>query len=231
MRRCLLGVLLAVLLVASTASASDWYCAARFGGMSNYYLYPIWMDDDVWGDYYYDGAWTPYMLRHIEGGIFDYRQFEIGLDKDPMFYELGFGWTSSNFEYNDPDSDYFETEKLSFYTVGLTGLYRFMNPNPIALDGGIRFQLNKAKAEWEWGVDDDTQTETHDIGGWSAGPVVRARWYFADGALALSPEIYFKYTSLTYEDIRDHGGRDEDVDEYDLSQMDTEYSLALEFHF
>ena len=64
-------------------------------------------------------------------------------------------------------------------------------------------------------------------------PVARARWYFADGALALAPEVYFRYTSLTYEDTYEYpnGDRETDTIEFDISQMDTEYSLALEFYF
>ena len=97
---------------------------------------------------------------------------------------------------------------------------------------GYMARKKVTKAEWEE-LNSYDETWTHDISGWSAGPVARARWYFADGALALAPEVYFRYTSLTYEDTYEYpnGDRETDTIEFDISQMDTEYSLALEFYF
>ena len=215
MRRSLLFCLaLVILLSATVASASDWYVGARFGGMSNYWLHPYWYDDD--------STWPYYYIRHTDFGIFDYREFDVGFRHDSWYAELGLGYSSATWTEKNAQTT---EEKVNWYTFSLAGLYTLAEPDPIELDVGLRFQLHSAN--WDYGVDSCCDNEK--ISGWSFGPLARARWYFAEGALALGPEVYPKYTSLAYEwDVE--GGR-EVMAEADLTSWDIEYSIRLEWFF
>ncbi|MFH1502233.1 MAG: hypothetical protein ABIG03_04225 [Candidatus Eisenbacteria bacterium] len=239
MSRSLVFALVAVMLLgASVASASDWYCGVGFGGMSNYWLHPYW-----YGAVDYDGYYAAepfWYMDHTEYGIFDYRQVFIGLDKEVWDFELGIGWSGFNWSEEDnyevDRADYEYTEGASWYDFNLAALYKVMEPDPIELDVGLRFQLHNAK--WEWDTkyfgEEAIPTGSEKISGWSMGPLVRARWYFGDGALAIGPEVYTKYTSLNYEYERllSGGTRAEyDTFEASLSGFNFEYSMRLEFFF
>lgn len=238
-RGLIFGLVAVVLLVAGVASASDWYAGVGFGGMCNYWVHPYW-----YGSTGYDGfeAAEPFWyIDHTEYGLFDYRQIFVGLDKDPWNFELGLGWSGFTYSQNEDleggeyraDVEY--TEGVSWYDFNLAGLYKVMEPDPIELNVGLRFQLHNAK--WDWDTkymgEEAVPTGSEKISGWSMGPLVRARWYFGDGALALGPEVYAKYTSLSYEyEYLPYGARVEhETQEADLSGFNLEYSLRLEFFF
>jgi hypothetical protein len=120
-------------------------------------------------------------------------------------------------------------EKVHWHTFGLTGLYKLVDPDPIELDVGLRFQLHSATWDIKQVVDELESTDEEEATGWSFGPLARARWYFADGAVGLGPEMYLKYTSLTYKWSVDD--EEEPREDDDLSSWDIEYSLRLEFFF
>jgi hypothetical protein len=220
-----------MLLGASVASASEWYVGARFGGMSNTWLRPYWYNYD-----YYDGGGTTYpyeYLRHTEGGIFDFREVTVGLRKGLWSGELGFGLSNATWSEDlDQRGGTFE-ESVNWRVISLAGLYEIMEPDPIELDLGARFQLHSATWEWRQDYDDDgvraTTEDIDKVSGWSFGPLARARWYFGDGALAIGPEVYFKYTSLTY-DYEYSNGSEFDFTA-DITSWDTEYSFRLEMFF
>jgi hypothetical protein len=235
-RSLLFGLVAVMLLAAGVASASDWYCGVGFGGMSNYWLHPYWYDQEG-GDWTAEPAWY---MSHTEYGIFDYRQIFMGLDKDPWNFELGVGWSSFNWsesdDYGYDRADYEYTEGVTWYDFNFAGIYKIMEPDPIELNVGLRFQLHNAK--WDWNTDymgDETYPTGYEkISGWSMGPLMRARWYFADGALALGPEVYAKYTSLSYEyDYLPTGRTAVEHEKYeaDMTGFNMEYSLRLEFFF
>jgi len=157
---------------------------------------------------------------------------DIGYCFGDWYVEGGFGYSGATWKQElGEERGTTNTEKVNWYIFNPAGLYKIVDPDPIELDVGLRFQLHSAK--WDWTTEESEErseyTDSDKVSGWSVGRVVRARWYFADGALALAPEVYPKYTSLEYK--WEYTNSYEHDEEADITSWDTEYSLSLEFFF
>jgi hypothetical protein len=214
MRRVLIVAL--VLLMASAASA-QWYLGVKFAGtMDNNTLFDAW--------YYYDRD----LLGGDNDGVIDNTQVIFGYGMDSIDLELSLGYNKQTLKYEDPDSDYTDEMNLTAYILGLTGFYHMMGNDTMAVDGGLRFQLETDT--WDYDASDrDHYTWEDKLSGWALGPVLRGRIFFADGAMALGPEIFFKYSSKKYTEDEDYNSR---VDyEMDVTGMGIDYGLRLDFLF
>jgi hypothetical protein len=220
MRRSLVLVVAAlILLVASTASA-QWYVGMRMAG---YYT-----EVDISGDGY----------RHDidldADGLFDFREAVVGYGMDAFDLELSFGYNTYSEEHTEEESgrQYDYDNSLSMYTFGITGLYHVFPADPVGLDAGLRAQLMAMNYE---GITSSgnrfEETYTDDFSGWAFGPVIRARYFFADGALAIGPELYLKYSSMTCEENWDYESRDEPDFTADSTTFGTEFSVRMDWFF
>jgi hypothetical protein len=227
-RAVLLVVTLAMLVATGTAVAEDgFYMGLGLAGGGQTVLHPYWYGPDTYDE---DPAYQFWWLADTNAGLFDYTEMSFGYRTGAMAGELSFGYSHTKwFEEwdNETRADNEWTENVNRYTLGLTGLYTMIEPDPIELDLGLRFQLHAVKY-------DEEQTGTNEyqwkesISGWSFGPVIRARWYLGDGAFALGPEIYPNYTSYSYEEGYE---TDEQLYEADITQMNVQYSVKAEFFF
>jgi len=231
-RAVLLALVVAMLAGAGTAVAEDgFYMGLGMSGGGQTDLHPYWYGPDT-----YDGdpANQYWYLLDTNSGIFDYTEMTFGYRTGAMAGELSFGYSRSSwFEEwdNSGRADNEWTESVSRYTLGLTGLYTMIEPDPIELDLGLRFRLQAVKWDEEQtdsGGERVEYEEEEGISGWSIGPVIRARWYLGDGAFAIGPEIYPNYTSMSYK--YDHSSYTEPY-EADITMMNVEYSFRAEFFF
>ena len=211
MRR--VAVIVLILLAASTASA-QWYMGLKLAGTA---------DQGVLFDEWYCGYRG--LLSGDNDGVIDNTQMVFGYALDAMDVELSLGYWKDNLSY-DSEARYTEDTSYSQYVLGLTGLYHLTGSDNIAIDGGLRFQLESEKWDGESG---ETRYSWEDkLSGWAVGPVLRGRWFFADGALALGPEVFFKYSSKKY--TEDYSSDRSDY-EMDVTGMGFEYALRLDFLF
>jgi len=227
-RAVLLALVVAMLAGAGTAVADDgFYMGLRLSGMGRTWLNPYWH-----GPYYdwdEDPAYPLYYLDRTDDGLFDYTEMCFGYRTGAMAGELSFGMSSSKWfeEWEDTRADNEYTEQVTWRTIGLTGLYTMIEPDPIELDLGLRFQLHSAK--WTLELTGYSESDREEgASGWSIGPVIRARWYLGDGAFAIGPEIYPRYTSLSY---KHDSSSYLEPSEATISDMGVEYSVRAEFFF
>lgn len=212
MRRILIIAL--VLLMASAASA-QWYLGVKLAGTA---------DDEVLFEGWY---WDRDMLSGDNDGIIDNSQIILGYGLDAMDVELSLGYSKETLKYDDPSGGRYDEEmNYSKYVLGLTGFYHLTGNETVALDAGLRFQLEGET--WDYEESMSRYKWEDKLSGWAAGPVFRGRWYLGDGGLALGPEVFFKYTSKTYEEDYDSSRADYELD---VSGMGFEYALRLDFMF
>jgi len=216
-------VLALMLLGASVASAGEgWYGGLRLAG----YATSVDIEDGVCRDYY---------IETDADGLFDYTEMTFGKSFEKFDGEISFGMARFSAKYegdSEGERQYDYDNSLMMYTFGLTGLYHVSPPSSFSLDAGLRFQLHSMSFETESeGGYRQTYTYTDKYSGWSVGPVVRGRWWFAGDSMALGPEIYLRYTSMTHEMTWDYDSRADVEEEIDLSEFVTEYSVRLDFYF
>lgn len=210
MRRIVAFVVVAVMmLVASTASA-QWYMGFGLAGttMDNVFMY----------GYYRD------MIPENYNGVFDDATLSLGYSMDAFDLEFGLGYSTQGYEYEWGTTRYTANEDYTRYTFGLAGLYHLVGNENYGLDAGLRFELTSEKYEYDNG---DGYTDEETFSGWAIGPVFRGRVFFADGHMAFGPEVYFKYSTRTYED-KETG---DDTEETDFTSMGLDYALRLDFLF
>ena len=148
----------------------------------------------------------------------------FGYTMDTFDLEFSLGYWSEEMDYTEPEARYDWNEKYSKYSFGLAGLYHLKRNDTFGIDGGLRFVLHNEK--WEYEESDTRYEDTMELSGWSVGPVLRGRWFFADGSMAIGPEVFLKYTSRTWSQEWDSGD-----DELDLTTMGVEYAVRWDFMF
>ena len=217
MRRIVVLGLVAVMLMVATSASAQWYMGLRLAGTAEQEgLFDEW----YWSSYYRD------MLQSDNDGIIDNTQMIFGYGMDSFDVELNLGYSSEKLSYDSEEQGrYTEDVTYTKYIIGLSGLYHLMGNDTVGIDGGLRFQLESES--WKYEADATRDDWEDKLSGWSVGPVLRGRWYLADGAIALGPEVFFKYTSKTYTyDYTDRADY-----ELDVTGMGLEYALRVDFMF
>jgi hypothetical protein len=202
------GVVAVMMLVASTASA-QWYMGLGLAGTTM---------DDVFMYGYRD------MVPEGYNGVFDDASMAIGYSMDAFDLEFELGYSTQGYEEEWDYTRFTETMDYTRYTFGMAGLYHLVGNEKYGIDAGAKFQLVSEKAEYDNG---DGYTWEDDYSGWAIGPVLRGRVFFADGHMAIGPEIYFKYSTKTLEESE----TGDDTDEVDFTKMGLEYGIRLDFLF
>ncbi len=202
----------ALLLVAGTASAGM-YASFRTGGVGNYGLQDM-------------------MMVH-DSGLFNYNEVALGFGEE-FVGELSIGYASQKAtweaEEGYPDrADDVEMD-VSLLRFGVAGYYPTFETENATVLLGLRFQYLMDAASGPAMGGRSSYEYSYDLSGFSLGPVARHQWWLTD-SVAIGPEIYLKYTSLTldYEETCD-GEVCYDCSE-DISGLAIEYSLRLDFFF
>lgn len=202
------GVVAVMMLVASTASA-QWYMGLGLAGTTM---------EDVFMYGYRD------MVPEGYNGVFDDASMAIGYSLEAFDLEFELGYGTQGYEEEWDYTRFTREADYTRYTFGLAGLYHLIGNENFGIDAGAKFQLTSEKYEYDNG-DDYCYEETYS--GWAIGPVFRGRVFFADGHMAIGPEIFFKYSTKTFEYAED----DEDAEESDFTKMGLDYGIRLDFLF
>ena len=217
MRRIVVLGLVAVMLMVASSASAQWYMGLKLAGTAGQEaLFNEW----YWSYYYRD------IMSNDNDGFIDNTQMIFGYSMDTFDVELNLGYGNEKLSYDSEEQGRY-TEEISYtkYVMGLSGLYHLMGNDTMGLDAGVRFQLESEAWKWD---ESDSRVEWEDkLSGWAVGPVLRGRWYLADGAMALGPEVFFRYSSKKYtEDYPDRADY-----ELDVTGMGLEYALRLDFMF
>ena len=197
MKRFAVIALLMIVLAASTASA-DMYGSLRYAGM------------------------------------FNLKEFAFGTQSDKLGMEVAVGYTKASLGDLDilgdielMDEDTPEPD-VTILSLGAAVFFTMADNSQYSFDLGARGQYLKIGLASEI-PDMEVRADEMEISlsGISFGPVLRGRWYLADGALAIGPEIYPKYTMYSTEASMGS----ESQDGPSLNVIDLEYSLRMEFYF
>ncbi len=208
MRRGLVLVTVAaVLLVAGSASAGL-YASYRMTGFGNYANLGDW--SYLWDTGVFNGASVAIGFgEEIQGEVsLGYHSESVTEDAEEE--------TRADYEYNP-----------SMMTFGVAGFYPIMQKESMRMDVGLRFEYISLSAETVGGYYGDY---TDKLSGFCVGPVARHQWWLTD-SVAFGPEIYIKYASFTTETEYEDGGSRESVDGPDISGLAIDYSLRLDFMF
>ncbi len=202
MKRIVAIALLVIVLAASTASA-DMYGSLRYAGM------------------------------------FNLKEFAFGSQSEKLGFEVAVGYTKASL--GDLDilgdilddievmSDDMPEPDLTIMSLGAAVFFTMADNSQYSFDLGARAQYLSIALATELPDEvlrSDDEMEIS-LTGLSFGPVLRGRWYLADGAIAIGPEIYPKYTMYSTEASQ---GSDSS-DGPSLNVIDLEYSLRMEFYF
>ncbi len=199
MKRFVAIALLVIVLAASSASA-DMYGALRYAGM------------------------------------FNLKEFAFGTQSEKLGAEIAVGYTKATISDLDlimdliggigvldeavpePDITIMSLGGAVFFTMADNSQYSFdLGARAQYLSMALSVEIPEIRA-------DEVKAS---ITGLSFGPVLRGRWYLADGAMAIGPEIYPKYTM--YSTSVELAG--DSTDGPGMNVIDLEYSLRMEFYF
>ncbi len=197
MKRFAVIALLMIVLAASTASA-DMYGSLRYAGM------------------------------------FNLKEFAFGTQSEKFGAEVAVGYTKATL--SDLDfladiellDDSMPEPDITIMSLGAAVFFTMADNSQYSLDLGARAQYLSISISSDIPEMDARSDEVSlSLSGISFGPVLRGRWYLADGAMSIGPEIYPKYTM--YSTDAEMGS--ESVDGPSLSVIDLEYSLRMDFYF
>ena len=204
MRRTLVfGLVVALMVIAGTASAGT-YASLRMTGQANYVPYNT----------------LEYYLS--DTGTFGAKEVAIGFGDD-LQGEVSLGYNSITLKPEDNGERDDDEITASMLTLGLAGFYPIYQTPNVRLDLGARFQYMSWKLEGPYMYRADYEAT---FSGWALGAVARHQWMLTD-AIAIGPEIYLKYLSLTAEEDYTVGA-DQSTD---ISGFGIDYSLRFDFMF
>ena len=206
MHRGLVLCLVALLMVSAGVASAETYIGLRFGGN---------------GNFEYAGG------PMVDSGWFTHREFAVGFG-DKIQGEASLGWSSWSESYDPTEGGRGDDKETNWSVMhfGIAGFYPMMEGSSYRVDVGGRFQYHSGSAESDNYLYRDGEYKKT-LSGWTIGPVVRGSWWLGDLPLTFGPEVFLKYTSLTFNDFCD-GCYDYD---YDISALDIDYSFRLDFHF
>jgi len=163
-------------------------------------------------------------------GMFNLKEFAFGTQSEKFGAELAVGYSKitltdlDNLGLEDmPDPD------ATLMTLGGAVFFTMAENSQYALDLGGRVQYVSMKLAVE--IPDIELSSDNEMSisasAMTFGPVLRGRWYLADGAMAIGPEIYPRYQMWS---TKGEMGS-ESADGPGANVLDIEYSLRMEFYF
>jgi len=207
MHRGLVLCLVALLMVSAGVASAETYLGLRFGGNGNFE--------------YADGG------PMCDSGWFTHREFAVGFG-DEIQGEVSLGWNSWTESYDPSEGGSREDVEMSWSGMhfGVAGFYPMMEGSSYRVDVGGRFQYHTGSMTSDNYIYRDGDYEVK-LSGWTIGPVMRGSWWLGDLPLTFGPEVFVKYSSLTYTDTC------EDCWDYetDVSAFGIDYGFRLDFHF
>lgn len=219
MRRVLLFCLVAAMVFAAGSASAQWSLGMRLVGTGNYFPYLPLMQ--AMGE---DGG-----MIVADAGIFGYKEFAVGYRSDKLCFEGNFAYDKFGSTFTDEDGDY--ENDLTWWYLGGTALYNFMQGEGYTAGAGIRLQYGASEMSYVYpytraDVEEKLKGSTTQF-----SVPFRFMWRPGGGKFAIGPEIAFKYTSGTTEYEQSMGGQSQSMDGPEYSGFDTEYSLMMKFMF
>ncbi|MBD3348121.1 MAG: hypothetical protein GF400_02860 [Candidatus Eisenbacteria bacterium] len=166
-------------------------------------------------------------------GPMNMKEFAVGMQSGSLGGEIAVGyWSGSITDLDNIDESLESVEpELSIMSFGGTVFMQIMSDDNYGFDLGVRYQYLSFDANVTVPVEEpltrDDEELSAKLSGWSAGPLLRGRWYLVEDSIAIGPEIYFKYSSYSTE-LEAMG---DTVDGPGATGMELEYSLRMDFHF
>ena len=171
-------------------------------------------------------------------GTFNFKEFAFGTQSEKLGAEVAVGYTRATITDLDLVMDLIgdiETlddtvpePDITIMSLGAAVFFTMADNSQYSFDLGARAQYMSMSLSMDVPEEEErSDTVEASLSGISFGPVLRGRWYLADGALAIGPEIYPKYTMYSTE----VSVGSESQDGPGLNVIDLEYSMRLEFYF
>jgi len=162
---------------------------------------------------------------------FNLKEFAFGTQSEKFGAEVAVGYskiTLTDLDNLDMGEDMPEPD-ATLMTLGAAVFFTMTENSQYAFDLGARAQyvnmsLSMEIPEIELANDDEMSLTASAL---TFGPVLRGRWYLADGAMAIGPEIYPRFQMWSTEG--EMGG--DSSDGPGMNIIDLEYSLRMEFYF
>ncbi len=166
-------------------------------------------------------------------GMFNLKEFAFGTQSEKFGAEVAVGYskiTLTDLENLGMDElEDMPEPDATLMTLGAAVFFTMTENSQYAFDLGARAQyvsmsLSMELPEIELSSEDEMSISASAL---TFGPVLRGRWFLADGAMAIGPEIYPRFQMWSTEgemgsDSSDGPG---------ASVIDLEYSLRMEFYF
>ncbi len=175
-------------------------------------------------------------------GTFNLKELAVGTQSDKLGLEIAVGY--SKITLNDLDLGFLDgigtlTDEtidpdITIMTLGAAVFFQISGDENYGFDLGGRaqyssFSFNTTIPDIEVRGDDDMSIG---VSGLAFGPVLRGRWFMADGSWAIGPEIYAKYETLSpTAEIAGEDVTDEMFGDVGVTTLSLEYSLRMDFYF
>ncbi len=206
MRRCTIALVVVMMLAATVASAG-FYTSLRYAGTFNLKELAVGMQADKLGAEVAVG-YSKTTLHDLDLGFLDDIEF---LSDDTV----------------DPD--------ISIMTLGAAVFFEIAGNEDYGFDVGGRFQYNSFGFNMtfpEMEVMSDDEEVSVGVSGVAFGPVLRGRWYMADGSWAIGPEIYAKYSMMNpFAEVDGEDVSEDMFGDAGTTTLSLEYSLRMDFYF
>ena len=124
---------------------------------------------------------------------------------------------------------------ITIMTLGAAVFFEIAGDKNYGLDLGGRFQYNSFSfnttiPDIEAARGDDDMSIG--VSGTAFGPVLRGRWFMADGSWAIGPEIYAKYSTMSPSaEVAGDDVTDDIFGDASTTTLSLEYSLRMDFYF
>ena len=175
-------------------------------------------------------------------GTFNLKELAVGTQMDKLGVEVAVGYSKTTL--NDLDlgflgdlgtlSDETIDPDITIMTLGAAVFFQIAGDENYGFDLGGRaqyssFSFNTTIPDIEARGDDDMSIG---VSGMAFGPVLRGRWFMADGSWAIGPEIYAKYSTMSpTAEIAGEDVTDELFGDVGTTTLSLEYSLRMDFYF
>ncbi len=176
-------------------------------------------------------------------GTFNLKEFAIGMQSDKIGAEVAVGYSKTTLNNLDlgflGDIELFSDETIdpdiSIMTLGAAVFFQIAGDENYGLDLGGRVQYNSfgfstTVPDIELARGDDDMSVS--VSGLAFGPVLRGRWFMADGSWAIGPEIYAKYNTMSPSaEVAGDDVTDDMFGDASTTTLSLEYSLRMDFYF
>ncbi len=124
---------------------------------------------------------------------------------------------------------------LRIMSLAAAVFFEIAGDEKYGFDVGGRFQYSSFRFNMtfpEMEVMSDDEEVSIGVSGIAFGPVLRGRWYMADGSWVIGPEIYAKYSTMTpFAEIDGEDVSEDLFGDASTTTLSLEYSLRMDFYF